>query len=179
MKESYLFQSARLGFRTWSHEDLDEFAAMNADASVMEHFPKTLTMPETEELITRLQKHHEDYGYCYFATELLETGAFIGFIGLACQDYVSEFTPATDIGWRLKTTAWGKGYATEGARRCLDYAFNALHIDRIVSTCTVKNSKSEHVMRKLGMTKRGVFMHPKLNAYPDYQKCVWYEINHA
>jgi len=55
----------------------------------------------------------------------------IGFIGLAYQTYETEFSPATDIGWRLKETVWGKGYATDGVKRCLEYAFNELKIDTI------------------------------------------------
>lgn len=175
-KEKYIFQSERLGFRNWEKNDLTEFAALNADKEVMEHFPKVLTAQETEELMKELQIHYDKRGYNYFATELLKTGEFIGFIGLAFKTYTAEFTPATDIGWRLKKSAWGKGYATEGAKRCLDYAFNDLNIDKIVATCTKDNLKSEHVMQKIGMKKRGEFNHPHLKAYPEYEKCIWYEI---
>jgi len=54
-------------------------------------------------------------------------------IGLAFQEYKTKFTPAIDIGWRLKRSAWGKGYATEGAKRCLEYAFNELKISRRIN----------------------------------------------
>lgn len=62
----------------------------------------------------------------------METGELIGFIGLAYQTYESDFTPATDIGWRLKSSAWGKGYATEGAKRCLQYAFEDLKLEKVI-----------------------------------------------
>lgn len=176
LTSTYLFQSARLGFRRWSLEDLPEFAEMNADPEVMEHFPYPLSHEETTEFIDRLQKHHERHGYCYFATELLETGEFIGFIGMAYQGYESEFTPATDIGWRLKRSAWGKGYATEGAKRCLDYAFQVLALPELIATCTANNSKSEEVMKKIGMQRLGEFLHPKLTDYPDLERCISYGI---
>ncbi|MEM9686659.1 MAG: GNAT family N-acetyltransferase, partial [Bacteroidota bacterium] len=70
----------------------------------------------------------------------------------------------------------GKGYATEGAKRCLEYAFNDLNIDKIVAICTKDNLKSEHIMKKIGMRKRGEFHHPHLKEYPEYEKCIWYEI---
>ena len=111
--------------------------------------------------------------------EVLETGEFIGFIGLAYQDYETEFTPATDIGWRLKKSAWGNGYATEGARRCLEYAFKDLKLDKIISTCTLNNTKSENVMRKIGMSRKGEFNHPRLKDYPAHEKCSWYETDHV
>lgn len=177
LKPNYIFKSERLGFRNWYDTDLDEFAKMNADSEVMEHFPMPLTKNETSEFIERLQKHYEKYNYNYFATEILTTGEFIGFIGLAYQDYESEVTPATDIGWRLKKSAWRYGYATEGAKRCLEFAFKDLNLEHIISTFTEKNIKSEHVMKKIGMKKIGEFKHPKLKAYPKLETCICYEIN--
>ena len=176
LEKEYIFKSDRLGFRNWSKEDLIDFAALNADKEVMEYFPKPLTKKETEEFIERLQKHYRDYKYNYFATELLDTGELIGFIGLANQKYEATFNPAVDIGWRLKKSVWGKGYATEGAKRCLEYAFNELKLTRIISTCTEKNTKSQNVLKKIGMLKQGKFKHPKLRDYPEYEICICYEI---
>lgn len=181
MKKDYLFTSKRLGFRNWTSNDLAEFLALNADVDVMEHFPHPLTKEETSQFISRHQKHYQTHGYTYFATEILKTKEFIGFIGLTFQDYETEFTP--DIGWRLKKGAWGKGFATEGAKRCLLYGFQKLNLDKIISTCTEENSKSERVMKKIGMKKIGSFKHPKLKEepklkeYPTYEDCICYEIN--
>jgi len=176
LNDKYIFKSQRLGFRNWTKEDLSEFAKINSDSDVMEHFPKPLTKEETAEFIDRLQKHYEKNGYNYFAAEILDSGELIGFIGLAYQDYETDFTPATDVGWRLKKTAWGKGYATEGAKRCLEFAFEELGLEKVISTCTLRNTKSEHVMQKIGMSKKGEFKHPRLSNYPDFEDCVWYEI---
>ena len=177
MKKEYIFKSERLGFRNWTKNDLTEFAKINADLEVMEHFPKPLTKKETAELIDRFENHYTKKGHTYFATEILESEELIGFIGLAFQDYKTDFTPAIDIGWRLKKSAWGKGFATEGAKKCLDFGFNKLNLDKIISTCTEKNSKSENVMKKIGMEKIGKFNHPKLKEFPEYEKCICYKIN--
>ncbi|WP_456441287.1 GNAT family N-acetyltransferase [Psychroserpens sp.] len=177
MKKEYIFKSERLGFRNWEKRDLTEFANINADLDVMEYFPKPLTKPETSNFIDRLQKHYKKNGYNYFATEILKTGELIGFIGLAYQDYKTQFTPATDIGWRLKKRAWGNGYATEGAKKCLEFAFKELNLEKIISVFTEKNTKSEHIMKKIGMDKIGEFNHPKLKDYPEYEKCICYEIH--
>ena len=176
MKEKYIFKSTRLGFRNWISEDLEEFAEMNKDLDVMEHFPKPLSRTQSEKLMKRMQVHYEKNGYTYFETKRLDTGELIGFIGLAYQEYKTEFTPAIDIGWRLKKDAWGRGYATEGALRCLTFGFNELGIKKIVSTCTIGNKKSENVMRKIGMKKMGEFNHPELTEFPDFRRCIWYEI---
>jgi len=172
----YIFSSKRLGFRNWTINDLKEFSEINADPSVMEHFPNTLSKKDTERFIERLRSMYNDKGYTYFATEILKTGELIGFIGLAHQTYIAKFTPATDIGWRLKKTAWGKGYATEGAKKCLAYAFTELKLNKIIAICTINNEKSEKVMKKIGMTKQGSFKHPNLTEFPEHEQCVWYEI---
>ena len=172
----YIFTSERLGFRNWRSEDLEEFAKLNSDEEVMEHFPKILSKDEVETLIDRLLKHFAENGFTYYATEILETKEFIGMIGLAFQEYKTNFTPAIDIGWRLKRSAWGKGFATEGAKRCLEYAFDVLKISTIISVCTVENQKSENVMKKIGMTKIGEFNHPKMSNHPGYEKHFCYQI---
>ena len=172
----YIFKSKRLGFRNWKNEDFKEFSLLNSDVDVMEHFPKTLSKKEVKSLMEKLQNHFSKKGFTYYATEILETQEFIGMIGLAHQDYKSDFTPAIDMGWRLKKKAWGKGYATEGAQRCLEYAFNELGLTRIISVCNLKNIKSENVMKKIGMKKIGVFDHPDGIIRPELKKHYCYEI---
>jgi len=80
----------------------------------MEHFPKTLTKEENQDLFERLKLQYKKHKHTYFAAEIRATNEFIGFIGLAYQ------TPAVDIGWRLKKSAWSKSYATEGAKNALN-----------------------------------------------------------
>lgn len=173
----YIFKSERLGFRNWIEDDLEEFSKLNADVQVMEHFPATLSKEEVREFIVKLKKHFADNGFTYYATEVLDTKEFIGMIGLAYQEYKTNFTPAIDIGWRLNRHSWGKGYATEGAKRCLDYAFQELDIQNVIAVCTIENTKSEHVMKKIGMSKIGKFNHPEMKDHPEYEKHVCYEIS--
>ena len=175
-KDEYIFKSDRLGFRNWSNKDLDVFAKLNSNKEVMEHFPNTLSKKEVGKFIEKLRSHFEKNGFTYYATEILETKELIGMIGLAYQEYKTEFTPAIDIGWRLKSSTWGKGYATEGAKKCLEYAFSELGINKIISVCTTKNKKSENVMKKIGMIKVGEFNHPEMINNPEYEKHYCYEI---
>lgn len=177
MKPTYLFASARLGFRWWREEDVEAFSSMNADPEVMQFFPNTLSQQESADFMVRLQNHYKSHGFTYFAVDLLNTGEWIGMIGLFHQTFPSPFTPAIDIGWRLKREAQGFGYATEGALRCLDFGFSNLSLSRIISICPVINLTSERVMQKIGMKKMGEFKHPKLGDFPDLEDCCWYEIN--
>lgn len=177
MEANYLFTSERLGFRNWTEADLDMLVQLNADSAVMEHFPKPLSRQESVDMLRRLQDHYKKRGHTYYAVEVIATRELIGFIGLAYQEYETDFTPATDIGWRLKPSAWGQGFATEGAKRCLDLAFNELKLTRVISTCTLSNKRSEHVMKKIGMSKRAEFNHPRLKDYPQLERCLLYEMS--
>ncbi len=172
----YLFTSERLGFRSWEESDIEDFTALNKDKEVMRYFPNALSNQESLAFYNRLKNHHRQYGYTYFPVEIKEEKKFIGFIGMAFQEYSSQYTPATDIGWRLFPKYWGRGYATEGARACLHYGFEKLKMDRIISVCPRTNIISEHVMVKLKMEKLGYFEHPKLANFPELQTCVCYEI---
>ena len=175
----YLFKSERLGFRNWKKSDIDEFAKMNADRDVMEFFHKTLTKKETIEFINKTSKHYENNGYNYFATEIIDTGEFIGFIGMGYETYDNPFYPATNIGWRLKKSAWGKGYATEGAKECINYAFTELNIKKILASCVPNNKNSEKIMQKVGMVKKGEFIDPRFKDFPDYENFICYEIKNV
>ena len=123
-----------------------------------------------------MQKQFLEKGFCYFAVDKLADGEFIGFIGISEQTFESDFTPCIDLGWRLSQAQWGKGFATEGAKRCLDFAFHTIGLKKIKSMCPVVNSRSIRVMEKLEMTKKADFNHPLLKDHKHLEKCVLYEI---
>lgn len=160
---NYIFTSERLGFRNWTESDLDLMQEVSSDPEVMEFFPKTATREQTKEFIDRMKSMCDEKGYSYFAVEEIETGDFIGFIGICDQDYNVPFCPMTDIGWRLNKSYWGKGYATEGAKRCLEYAFELCNLKEIYSTAPRLNERSWNVMEKIGMTLHLEFNHPNLD----------------
>lgn len=170
--EKYLFTSARLGFRTWKQKDLYELAEINADKAVMEFFPGIINVENTGKFISRMQEQFKDKGYCYFAVDQLSDGKFVGFIGISEQYFESDFTPCVDIGWRLGKKFWGKGYATEGARRCLEYAFKNLKLGKIYALAPKVNKRSINVMQKLGMRQVKTFIHPKIKEHEKLKECV-------
>ena len=175
--KNYLFKSDRLGFRNWLSTDIVKLAAINSDKEVMAFFPSTRTLSETESFIKRMQKQYAEKGYCYFAIDKLDNGEFIGFIGLSEQNYEADFTPCIDIGWRLAKSEWNKGFATEGAKKCLDFAFETLQLDKVYAIALVANTKSEQVMKKIGMRKVKFFDHPQLMDNYRLRKCVLYDID--
>lgn len=177
MTHNYLFFSKRLGFRNWEKDDLAKMQEINADREVMAYFPSTQTEAQTMEFMERMKNQYSEKRYCYFAVDKLETEEFIGFIGLSEQNFEADFTPCVDIGWRLAKKEWGKGFATEGAKRCLQYAFEELKVDRIYAMAPAVNLPSLSVMKKIGMESALSFEHPRLMDDNRLRTCMLYVIN--
>jgi hypothetical protein len=121
-------QTERLNLRHWLPSDREPFARLNADARVMEHFPNVLSREESDQGVDRIESHFQEHGFGLCAAELRETGAFIGFVGLAIPSFEAHFTPCVEIGWRLGAEYWGQGLATEGAREMVRYAFEVVKL---------------------------------------------------
>jgi len=154
----------RLRLRRWRSADRAPFAAMNADPAVMEHFPARLTRAESDELMAQIEAGFKERGYGLWALELAASGEFVGLTGLQVPSFEAHFTPAVEIGWRLRRAAWGKGYATEAGRAALAFGFERAQLDEVVAFTSVANVRSRAVMRRLGMTHDPAddFDHPGL-----------------
>lgn len=158
----YIFETERLGFRQWLDRDIEPFSRLNADPEVMEFFPSTQSTEQSVAFIERAKKFIDEHSYGLWAVDEKASGAFIGFIGLTNANFESPFTPCIEIGWRLLKEFWNKGYATEGAKACLEFGFKTAGIPVINSFTAVTNLKSERVMQKIGMKFIGNFEHPNV-----------------
>lgn len=174
-----IIRTDRLILRQWSQNDLEPFAKLNADPKVMEYFPGLKTKKESDHSVSLMSGHIEKYGWGFWAASLAETGEFIGFIGLEDVHFKTDFTPAVEIGWRLTFKHWGKGYATEGALASLNYGFETLNLDEIVSFTAVANMRSRAVMERIGMhhDSQGDFDHPKLPEGHPLRRHVLYRLS--
>ncbi|MBU5256105.1 GNAT family N-acetyltransferase [Tissierella praeacuta] len=173
----YIFESSRLGFRMWQESDRVLFAKMNVSTEVMRYFPKTLDSKETDDFLSRIQEHFKKNGYGLWAVELKDTKEFIGFIGFLNATFEADFTPCVEIGWRLDNEYWNKGYATEGAKACLEYGFSKLNLSSIYSFTAEINKPSQNVMKKIGLKKIGKFDHPKVEVGSPLKRHVLYKID--
>jgi RimJ/RimL family protein N-acetyltransferase len=159
-----VLETERLWLRHWREADEDPMCAINQDSEVMAYFPELQDRATTLRFFEKVRTHFAEHGYGLWAVEEKSSGEFIGFIGLMAVDFEAHFTPAVEIGWRLASSHWRRGLATEGASAVLRYAFTALDLDEIVSFTSVDNKASRRVMEKIGL-QRGVaddFDHPQL-----------------
>jgi RimJ/RimL family protein N-acetyltransferase len=154
----------RLVLRPWRESDLAPFAALNADPRVMATLPKILDRAESDVLASRIMAGFEKRGFGLWAVEVPGITDFIGFVGLSVPHFQARFTPCVEIGWRLAFEHWGHGYATEGARAAMAFAFERLRLPEIVSFTWTGNARSRRVMERIGMTHSPAddFDHPAL-----------------
>ncbi len=155
----------RLRLRGWRDEDLDPYAALNADPEVTEFLSVPLDRAGSAAMIERIRAHWRSDGFGLFAVERLDDGAFLGFTGVTTLPWAPD--PEPEIGWRFARHAWGRGYATEAALEAMRFAFEDRAMDGLVSYTHVDNARSRRVMEKLGMARRDSaapydFLHPLL-----------------
>ena len=156
------------------------FAEHNADPQVMAFFPECLDRAESDQLVERIEAHFAQYGYGWWALELKDNGAFIGYVGLQVCDFEAPFTPAVAIGWRLGADYWEEGYAHEAADAVLALAFEGLRLEEVVAFTVPANEHSLGLMQRLGMRRdpRDDFEHPHLPAGHPLRAHVLYRLTH-
>lgn len=171
-------RTERLLLRRWRAEDRAPFAALNADARVMEFFPATLSRAESDALAERIEAHFAERGFGLWALEVPGAVPFAGFVGLSVPRFAAHFTPCVEVGWRLAAEHWGRGYAPEAARAALAHGFGALELREIVSFTAPANANSRRVMAKLGMRRDPAddFDHPSLPAGHPLRRHVLYRL---
>jgi RimJ/RimL family protein N-acetyltransferase len=141
-------ETDRLTLRAFREEDLAAYAAICADPDVMRYLGegKTLSRAEAWRQMALIIGHWQLRGYGFWAVEERATGALLGRIGF----FNPEGWPGFELGWMLRREAWGRGYATEGARRALAHAFTAMERDHVISLIHPGNAPSIRVAERVG-----------------------------
>lgn len=145
-------QSERLILRPFAESDLDEYTVMCSDPEVMRFLGgKTWNRMEAWRHIATILGHWQLRGYGVWAVERRDTQELVGRIGFICP----EGWPGFELGWTLTRSAWGNGYATEAARRALQWAFMELDRDHVISLIHPENKPSLAVAKRLGERLEG------------------------
>lgn len=154
---------------------------MGADERVMEFFPGTYDRPKAISIAAFIRAALNANGHGWWVLEPKEGPSFGGVIALQTVPFEAPFAPAIEVGWRLPHDLWGKGYATEGARAALSFAFGTLGVKEVVAMTSALNLRSQRVMERLGMTREPAddFDHPKIPAGNRLQRHVLYRIKRA
>lgn len=145
-----IIETARLILRPFTIDDVDAFYEVNKNPNVTRYTGDgTITSKAMVEASLRNNtlSDYKKYGYGRFAVIHKADNKLIGFSGLKYLEDLKE----TDIGYRFLEEYWGKGFATESSRVCMDYGFNELNLGRIIGLVFPENVASVHVLKKLGL----------------------------
>ena len=148
-------ETERLILREWGEGDSDRFyEAMNTPA-VMRHLGGVQSRDVWDAAKARLDGYQRDFGHTFWLLERKDDGELLGFCGLKRVN--AEGTGLTgefEVGWRLRESAWGQGYAKEAAIASLDLAFGRFGAPHVVALTIGPNAESQGLMKRLGMTRR-------------------------
>jgi RimJ/RimL family protein N-acetyltransferase len=148
--EAPILETDRLRLRPFRASDFEDYAALNADLEVVRYLGdgRTWDRGRSWRHLAFLVGHWHLGGSGMWALELQETGDFLGLTGFA----EPEGWPGFELAWTLARRWWGHGYATEGARAALAYAFEALGKERVISLIDPRNQRSIRVAERLGQS---------------------------
>jgi RimJ/RimL family protein N-acetyltransferase len=149
-----ILETPRLAMRQFTENDTDNLFNLNSDPEVMRYLTAGRPTPREEirDLIIPflLAAYQRLDRLGTWAAESTATGEFLGWF---------HFRPGLDnditnahLGYRLRRSAWNKGYATEGSRALIRMGFTDLSVERVFAHTMTVHTASRHVMEKCGLT---------------------------
>ncbi|MBB2911726.1 RimJ/RimL family protein N-acetyltransferase [Streptosporangium becharense] len=152
-------ETDRLVLRRVTEDDLDDLVALDGDPEVMRYLTGGRPTPREvvrDEVIPRWTAFYERYdGYGYWVAVEKATGGFLGWflfrpnpVGTRADGTVRE---GIELGYRLRRSAWGRGYATEGSRALIRKGFTGAGVERVYAETMTVNAASRRVMEKAGL----------------------------
>ena len=163
---SIFLETERLQLRRFTDDDVENLVELDSDPEVMRFINggRPTARDEIEnELLPAIFRHYERFaGYGFWAAVEKSTGEFVGWFHFR----PGEGAPPgeVELGYRLRRSAWGKGYATEGSRALIQKGFAEFGVQRVVASTMVVNVASRRVMENAGLKFVRTFHQP----WPDY-----------
>jgi RimJ/RimL family protein N-acetyltransferase len=145
-------QTNRLRLRRFTTADADNLVVLDSDPEVMRYLTNGKPTPREEvesEVLPSILQCYERSEAGRWAAEELTSGEFLGWLSL--QPPEDGSTAVLDLGYRLRRSTWGRGYATECARALIHKAFTDLGTQRVFAQTMAVNTRSRRVMEKSGL----------------------------
>ncbi|HMP31748.1 MAG TPA: GNAT family N-acetyltransferase [Saprospiraceae bacterium] len=154
MRRQDYIETERTILRRLTIDDAEEFYALNLDTEVLKYTGDKPfeNIQISKDFLTNYDQY-EKYGVGRLAIIEKATSRFTVWCGLKYSPDKDEY----DIGFRFFRDYWNKGFATETAKRCLDFGFNELGIGRVVGRAMKENNASIKVLEKIEMTFKETF----------------------
>ena len=156
MDKEYKIISERLKFREIAEDDFDSIYNILKDKEIMYAWGHGFSKKETMEWIEKNRVRYKNEGDSYFSVFEKETKKFIGLIVPLIEGINGE--KHIGVAYILDKRYWGFGYATEGVSACIKYAFDFLHVNKVIAEIRPENINSCRVAERVGMKIEGEFV---------------------
>ena len=144
-----IFETERLFARKLTKDDFGSLCRILQDPEVMYAYEHAFSDAEVNSWLERQLKRYVTDGFGLWAVILKETERMIGQCGLTMQDWNGKMVP--EIGYLFEKAYWHRGYASEAAKGCKEYAFQSLKLPRVYSIIRDNNLPSQSVAERNGM----------------------------
>ena len=144
-----LLETPRLSMRKLRQSDFSDLCKILQDDETMYAYEGAFSDPEAHEWLDRQIARYKMWGFGAWAVILKETGEWIGQCGLTMQPW--KGSEVLEVGYLFRRTHWHRGYATEAAIACKEYAFNVLGAEEVCSIIRDTNIPSQNVALRNGM----------------------------
>lgn len=148
-----IIQTDRLVFREFTQADLEPLCLLLDDPTVMKYCSGPMDLAGVTKWLNSAMACYEQYGYDFWAVYEKNTDDFIGQIGILSQEIAGK--QENCLAFMIGQKYWNKGYATEGALACINYAFGPLRLERLMATVESENLASIRILEKIGMKLDG------------------------
>lgn len=144
-----VLETPRLILGHFTKEDAPLILELNSDPEIVKYVHERVltTEEQAKKILTDIILPQYTNNLGRWATYVKSNKEFIGWCGLKYRPELDEI----DLGYRLKKTAWGQGYATEAAKHTLNHGLNDLQLNIITGRAHIENIASIKVMEKIGM----------------------------
>lgn len=145
-----ILETQRLVLREMTQGDFSALCKILQDREVMYAYEGAFSSDEVQVWLDRQLERYKQHGFGLWAVILKETGIMIGQCGLTMQDYNSS--KVMEVGYLFQKEYWHRGYASEAAIACKEYAFNKLNAKEVYSIIRDTNIPSQNVAIRNGMS---------------------------
>jgi len=160
-----ILETNRLLLRELVPQDADALEKVLGDPVAMQYYPAAFDRSTVEGWIARNINRYQRDGHSFWAMLLKSSGELIGDCGCALQEV--EGRNEIEVGYHVRRELWNNGYATEAARACMEYAFNRLEAERVISMIRPENLQSRRVAEKNEMSCE------KIIFWRGYDHCIY------
>lgn len=149
-----ILETERLILQTWTLKDSGEFLKICSDAEVMKFIGdgKPYSLEQANKFLIWAENYQRENGFCRWKVLDKASGETVGSCGFVRLQETGEI----ELGYLFARKFWGKGFATEAARGCLQFGFEKLGFREIIALTDLENVASQKVLEKIGFIKRGI-----------------------